>query len=131
MKHIFIRPLRMYDEDDKRAFVVAADACGKEFPANLFTLPSTRIMVAETGGEIVMYQPQFVSLNLGSLIPAGAPSSAQMAEAQHQLVSAAYLRAHADGLADIIAFSNNPATRQFALRHGFTATSDALRMEIR
>ena len=131
MKHIYIRPLRLYDEQDKASFVAAADASGKEFPKDVFTLPSTRIMVAEEGSEIVMYMPQFVSMTLGSLIPSGAPSQRQMAEAQHMLVAAAYERAHAEGFADVLAFSNNDLTRRFAMRHGFVPCADGLRMGLR
>lgn len=127
MKHIYIRPLRLHDELDKAAFIAAADASGKEFPKDVFTLPSTRIMVAERGDQIVMYQPQYVSLTLGSLIPVGVP----LAEAQHQLVAAAYTRAHAEGFADVLAFSSSELTRGFALRHGFIACQDGLRMELR
>lgn len=78
-----------------------------------------------------MYQPHFISLNLGSLIPVAGPSPSEMASAQHQLTAAAYTRAHAEGFADIIAFSNDEATRQFSFRHGFVGHPDALRMEIR
>lgn len=131
MKHIFVRPLRMYDEADKASFIAAADASGKEFPKDVFTLPSTRVMVAEMEGEIVMYQPQFLSMTLGSLIPFGLPTQPEMASAQHQLTSAAFTRAHAEGFADIIAFSNDNKTRAFAKRHGFIATKDGLRLEIR
>jgi len=131
MKHIYVRPLRLYDEQDKAAFVVAADASGKEFPKDVFTLPSTRIMVAEEEGRIVLYQPQFVSLNLGSLIPVIGATPSEMASAQHMLVAAAFTRAHSEGFADIFASSNNELTRRFALRHGFTETEDGLRLEIR
>lgn len=131
MKHCYVRPLRMYDEADKAAFIAAFDSSGKEFPHSFLTLPSTRIMVAESEGGIVMYQPQFISLNLGSIIPSGSPSGQCMASAQHQLTAAAFTRAHNEGLADIIAFSNDPSTRAFALRHRYIATPDALRLEIR
>ena len=131
MKHIYIRQLRMYDEADKAKFVVAADASGKEFPKDVFTLPSTRIMVAEKAGEILMYQPHFVSLNLGSLIPMAGISARYFASAQHQLTAAAFTRAHAEGLADIIALSNDPNTRDFAKRHGYVPCEVALRLEVR
>ncbi len=131
MIKIYVRPLRLYDELDKAAFVEAADASGKEFPQDVFTLPSTRIMVAEKGKEIVMYMPQFLSLTLGSLIPRGLQADHDLAEAQHHLVAAAFTRAHTEGFADILALSSNELTRRFALRHGFTATPDVLRMEIR
>lgn len=121
----------MYDEDDKAAFIVAADASGKEFPTDVFTLPTTRIMVAERGNEIVMYQPQFVSLNFGSLIPNGKQPDTLMASAQHQLLASAYTRAHTEGLADIIAFSNNAQTRKLALRHGFVQSLDGLILGVR
>jgi len=129
--HIYVRPLRLYDEEDKAAFVSAADASGKEFPRFVFTLPTTRIMVAEMGSEIVMYQPQFVSLNFGSLIPNGKQPDTLMASAQHQLLAAAYTRAHSEGLADIFTLSNNAQTRKLALRHGFIERLDAMRLEIR
>lgn len=120
----------MWDEADKAAFIAAADASGKEFPKDVFKLASTGIMVAEAEGQIVMYQPHFVSLQLGSIIPLiGTPS--EMASAQHQLTAAAFTRAHTEGLADIIAFSNDKHTRGFAKRHGFTASKDGLRLEIR
>ena len=131
MRHIFIRPLRMYDETDKAAFVVAADASGKEFPKDVFTLPSTRIMVAEKGTEIVMYMPQFLSMTMGSLIPNGKRTDREMAEAQHQLLACAYTRAHSEGFADIFASSNDICTRKFCIRHGATPWADALRLEIR
>lgn len=130
MRHIFCRPLRLHDEADKAAFIVAADKSGKEFPKDVFTLPSTRIMVAERGGEIVLYQPQFVSLTLGSLIPV-IDDPILMAAGQHQLFGAAYTRAHAEGLADIHCYSNNELTRGFALRHGFQEIPDCLRMGVR
>lgn len=131
MRHIYVRPLRMYDEMDKAAFVAAVDASGKEFPKDVFTLPSTRIMVAERGSEIVMFQPQFASLSLGSLVPHGQFSGGVMAEAQHQLVAAAYNRAHTEGFADIFASSNNADTRNFAMRHDFVPWADCLRREVR
>lgn len=131
MRHIYCRPLRLYDEADKAAFIVAADASGKEFPKDVFTLPSTRIMVAEAEGQIVLYQPQYLSLTLGSLIPSMQASRSEMASAQHQLTATAFTRAHAEGLADVLAFSNSPETRQFALRHGFNICEDGLRMAIR
>ena len=131
MKHIYCRPLRLYDEQDKAAFVAAADASGKEFPKDVFTLPSTRIMVAEDGGKILMYQPQFLSMTLGSLVPVGSLTQREFASAQHQLTAAAFTRAHTEGLADVIAFSNDPDTRAFALRHGFIALEDGLRWGIR
>jgi hypothetical protein len=130
MRHIYVRPLRMFDEGDKAAFIAAADASGKEFPKDVFSLPSTRIMVAEAAGEIVMYQPQFVSLNLGSLIPTIATPN-EMASAQHQLFAAAFTRAHFEGLANILAFSNDKNTRAFAKRHGFKASKDGLVMGVR
>ena len=130
-KHIFVRPLRMYDEIDKASFVAAADASGKEFPKDVFTLPTTRIMVAEIENRIIMYQPQFLSMTLGSLVPVGSLSQREFASAQHQLAAAAFTRAHTEGLADVIAFSSDPNTRDFALRHGFTAWEDGLRMGIR
>lgn len=130
MNHIYVRPLRLYDEADKAAFIAAADACGKEFPKDVFTLPSTRIMVAEREGKVVMYQPHFASLNLGSIIPViGTPS--ELASAQHQLTAAAFSRAHAEGFADIVAFSSNRETRSFAKRHGYKATKDGLILEVR
>jgi hypothetical protein len=131
MNHIWCRPLRMYDEADKAAFVAAVDASGKEFPKDVFTLPSTRIMVAECENRVILYQPQFISMTLGSLIPVGSLSQRELASAQHQLVAAAFTRAHAEGLADVIAFSNDPATRDFALRHGFTADADGLKLRLR
>lgn len=131
MRHIFVRPLRMHDEADKSAFIVAADASGKDFPKNVFTLPSTRIMVAEVENRVLLYQPQYLSMTLGSLVPVGSLSQREFASAQHQLTAAAFTRAHAEGLADVIAFSNDPATREFALRHGFTAWEDGLRLGIR
>jgi hypothetical protein len=134
MNHCFVRPLRLYDEADKAAFIDATDRCGKDFPKDVFSLPSTRIMVASTiqnGREaITMYQPQFISLNLGSLIPVGLPSASKMATAQHQLFAAAYTRAHLEGLADLVAFSNDEATRSFSMRHGLVAV-DGLRRDIR
>ena|ERR1035437_526153 len=131
MRHIWVRPLRLYDEQDKAAFVAAADASGKEFPKDVFTLPSTRIMVAEVESRIILYQPQFLSMTLGSLVPVGSLTQREFASAQHQLVAAAFTRAHTEGLADVIAFSNDPNTREFALRHGFTACGDGLRLGIR
>ena len=131
MRHIFVRPLRMYDEAEKAAFVAAANASGKEFPKDVFTLPSTRIMVAERGSEIVMYMPQFLSMTMGSLIPVGNPNDRSMAEAQHQLLAAAYTRAHTEGFADIFASSNDARTRKFCARHGANPWPDALRLEIR
>lgn len=120
----------MYDEVDKAAFIAAADKCGKEFPKDVFTLPSTRIMVAEKEGEIIMYQPQFISLVLGSLVPISNKDSL-LASAQHMLYGAAFTRAHNEGLADIQAFSNNEDTRKFAMRHNFKPIADCLRMDIR
>lgn len=131
MRHIYVRPLRMFDQADKAAFIAAADASGKEFPKDVFKLASTGIMVAEAEGQIVMYQPHFMSLNLGSLIPFGIPTGPEMASAQHQLTAAAFTRAHSEGFADIIAFSNDKNTRAFAKRHGFAPTKDGLRLEIR
>jgi hypothetical protein len=130
MKHIFVRPLRLYDEEDKAGFIKAADAAHRIFPKDVFALPSTRVMVAEMEGRILMYQPHFASLNLGSLIPLIATPS-EMASAQHQLFAAAFTRAHAEGFADIIAFSNDKGTRSFAKRHGFQASKDALIMGVR
>jgi len=131
MRPVFVRPLRMYDEADKAAFIVAADASGKEFPKDVFTLPSTQIMIAEREGQILLYQPQYLSMTLGSLVPVGSLSQKEFASAQHQLTAAAFTRAHTEGLADVIAFSNDPSTRAFALRHGFVAWGDGLRMGIR
>lgn len=131
MKHIWVRPLRLYDDADKAAFIVAADSSAKEFPKDVFTLPSTRIMVAEVENRIIMYQPQFLSMTLGSLVPVGSLSQREFASAQHQLTAAAFTRAHTEGLADVIAFSNDPNTRAFALRHGFLADKDGLRMGVR
>lgn len=128
MRNIYVRPL---GEADKAAFIVAADASDKEFPKDVFTLPSTQIMVAESAGNIVMFQPHFVSLTLGSLIPLGNPSDTTMAEAQRQLVAAAYTRAHAEGFADVFASSSDERTRKFATGHGFTPWADGLRLEIR
>jgi hypothetical protein len=121
----------MYDEADKAAFIAAADASGKEFPKDVFTLPTTRIMVAEAGEKIVLYQPHFVSLSLGSLIPAPLATNGLLAEAQHQLVAAAYTRVHTEGFADIFASSNDERTRGFAKRHGFVPWADGLRLEVR
>jgi hypothetical protein len=131
MRHVWVRPLRMYDEADKAAFVAAADASGKEFPKDVFTLPSTRIMIAEREGEILLYQAQYLSMTLGSLVPVGSLSQREFASAQHQLAAAAFTRAHTEGLADVIAFSNDPSTRAFALRHGFTARGDGLILGVR
>jgi hypothetical protein len=121
----------LYDEGDKAAFVLAADASGKEFPKDVFTLPTTRIMVAEVENRVIMYQPQFLSMTLGSLVPVGSLTQRELASAQHQLVAAAFTRAHTEGLADVIAFSNNPSTRAFSLKHGFTVWGDGLRLGIR
>ena len=131
MRHIWVRPLRMYDEADKAAFIAAADASGKDFPKDVFTLPSTRIMLAEEENRIIMYQPQFLSMTLGSLVPVGSLTQRELASAQHQLTAAAFTRAHTEGLADVIAFSNDPNTREFALRHGFVAWEDGLRLRLR
>jgi len=131
MKHVWVRPLRMYDEEDKAAFVLAVDSSGKGFPNDVFTLPCTRIMVAEVENRIIMYQPQFLSMTLGSLVPVGSLTPMELASAQHQLTAAAFTRAHAEGLADVIAFSSDPNTRDFALRHGFTAWGDGLKLRIR
>jgi hypothetical protein len=131
MGNIFVRPLRLYDDADKAAFVAAVEDSGKEFPKDLFTLPSTRIMVAEIENRIIMYQPQFLSMTLGSLVPVGSLTQREYASAQHQLVAVAFTRAHTEGLADVIAFSSSPATRAFALRHGFIAWGDGLRLGIR
>src|ERR1017187_3122473 len=131
MRHIYVRPLRLYDEDDKNKFIAAVDSSGKEFPNNVFTLPSTRIMVAEVESRIILYQPQFLSMTLGSLVPVASLTQREFAAAQHQLVAAAFTRAHTEGLADVIAFSNNPSTRAFALKHGFTVWGDGLRLGIR
>lgn len=131
MRHIWVRPLRMYDEADKAAFVAAADASGKEFPTDVFTLPSTRIMVAEAENRAILYMPQYLSMTLGSLVPVGSLTQRELASAQHQLTAAAFTRAHTEGLADVIAFSNDPNTREFALRHGFVAWEDGLRLRLR
>jgi hypothetical protein len=131
MTPIFVRLLRMHDEADKAAFIAAADASGKEFPKDVFTLPSTRIMIAERAGHILLYQPQFISMTLGSLVPVGSLSQREFASAQYQLSAAAFTRAHTEGLADVIAFSNDPSTRAFALRHGFVECTDGLRLGIR
>lgn len=131
MRHIYVRPLRMYDEADKAAFVAAVDASGKEFPKDVFTLPSTRIMVAEQGSVSVMYQPQFLSMTMGSIIPVGTITDRAMAEAQHQLLAAAYTRAHSEGFADVFASSNDDRTRTFCVRHGAVPWPDAIRLEIR
>ena len=131
MKHVYVRPLRMYDEEDKQRFVHLIEQSGKEFPKDVFTLPLTRIMVAEKEGEIVMYQPHFASLNLGSLIPVGGIMAGDFASAQHQLTAAAFTRAHNEGFADIIVLSNDPSTRKFAQRHGYLACDAVLRMEVR
>jgi hypothetical protein len=131
MRHIWIRPLRLYDEADREAFVAAADASGKEFPKDVFTLPSTRIMVAEIENRVILYMPQFLSVTLGSLIPVGSLTQQEFASAQYQLTQAAFTRAHAEGLADVIAFSNDPHTRAFALRHGFVERKDGLELRIR
>ena len=131
MRHIYVRPLRLYDEDDKNKFIAAVDSSGKEFPNNVFTLPSTRIMVAEVESRIILYQPQFLSMTLGSLVPVGSLTQRELASAQHQLVAAAFTRAQTEGLADVIAFSNDPSTRAFALKHGFTVWGDGLRLGIR
>lgn len=121
----------MYDEADKAAFVAAADASGKEFPTDVFTLPSTRIMVAEAENRAILYMPQYLSMTLGSLVPVGSLTQRELASAQHQLTAAAFTRAHTEGLADVIAFSNDPNTREFALRHGFVAWEDGLRLRLR
>lgn len=121
----------MYDEADKAAFIAAVDASGKEFPKDVFTLPSTRIMIAERAGKILLYQPQFLSMTLGSLVPVGSLTQREFASAQHQLTAAAFTRTHTEGLADVIAFSNDPNTRAFALRHGYIAREDGLRLEVR
>lgn len=131
MNHCYIRPLRLYDEVDKAAFIEAVDASGKEFPKDVFTLPSTRIMVAEENGKILLYQPQYTSMTLGSLVPVGSLTQREFASAQYQLVGSAFTRAHAEGLADVIAFSNDPNTRAFALRHGFSAREDGLILRLR
>lgn len=131
MKPVFVRPLRMHDDADKAAFIAAADASGREFPKDVFTLPSTRIMIAEREGQILLYQPQYLSMTLGSLIPVGSLTQHEFASAQYQLSAAAFNRAHTEGLADVIAFSNDPNTRAFALRHGFVAWEDGLRMRLR
>lgn len=131
MNHVYVRPLRIYDEQDKYSFIRSADACGKEFPKDVFTLPSTRIMVAEKGGEILMYQPHFVSLNLGSLIPVGSITAGEFASAQHMLTGAAFTRAHSEGFADIIAMSNDPSTQKFAKRHGYVSRPETLYLEVR
>lgn len=131
MKKVYVRPLRLYDEEDKRNFVSAADRSGKEFPRDVFTLPSTRIMVAESEGKVIMFQPHFASLNLGSLIPMAGITPLEFASSQHQLTAAAYTRAHTEGFADILALSNDPCTREFAKRHGYLECNDVLRLEIR
>ena len=131
MKHVFVRPLRMYDEADKAAFIKAADDSGKEFPKDVFTLPSTRIMVAEVDNRVILYQPQYISMTLGSLVPVGSLTQGEYASAQYQLANAAFTRAHTEGLADIIAFSNDVRTRAFAKRHGFVETKDGLIWGIR
>jgi hypothetical protein len=131
MGNIFIRPLRLYDDADKVAFVAAVEDSGKEFPKDVFTLPSTRIMIAEREGQILLYQPQYLSMTLGSLVPVGSLTQKEFASALHQLAAAAFTRAHTEGLADVIAFSNDLNTRAFALRHGFTAQGDGLRLGLR
>lgn len=131
MKKIYVRPLRLYDETDKAAFVAAADASGKEFPKDVFTLLSTRIMVAEAEGKVIMFQPHFASLNLGSLIPMAGISPFEFASSQHMLTAAAYTRAHSEGFADILALSNDLNTQEFAKRHGFIACDGVLRLEVR
>lgn len=131
MKHVWVRPLRLYDEQDKAKFIAAADACGKEFPKDVFTLPSTRIMVAEKEGEIVMFQPHYVSLNLGSLIPVSGIMAGDFASSQHMLTAAAFTRAHSEGFADIIAMSTDPSTQKFAKRHGYVSRPETLYLEVR
>lgn len=131
MKNVFVRPLRMYDEADKAAFVLAADASCKEFPKDVFSLPSTKIMVAECQNRVLLYQPQYLSMTLGSLVPVGSLTQRELALAQYQLAAAAFTRAHAEGLADVIAFSVDPDTRAYALRHGFVARKDGLQLGVR
>lgn len=134
MNHIYVRPLRMNDEADVAAFVAAVENCGLSFPSNVFSLPSTRVMVAERrqehGMEIVGYQPHYIPLVLGSFI-AISESDTELASAQHMLTAAAYTRAHQEGLAEILAPSNTEATQSYALRHGFTEAHKCLRMDVR
>ena len=128
--HIYVRPLAMKDWD---SFIASTEHSGKYFPSNVFTLPSTRVMVAEKREEgrleVIAYQPAYISLVLGSIVNVSA-SDVELASAMHQFTAAAYTRANAEGLADILAFTTNK-TEEFAKRHNFHPTHSALRMEVR
>lgn len=132
--HVYIRPLNPLDEADKKAFVVAAESSGLFFPSNVFTLSTTRVMVAERrephGVEVVAYQPSYIPVVLGSLVAVSA-SDTELASAQRMFTAAAYTRCHEQGLSDILMFSSTPETQAFASRHGYQKAHDAYRMEVR
>lgn len=135
MGHIYVRPLRLNDEEDRNAFVAAAESCVNGFPKELFALPSTVVMVAEKSDEygkrVVMYQPFYASLVLGSLVPVGGSSDSEMASAMHQMTAAAYTKAHEIGAAEVVMFSDTPATANFAQRHEYKQKHPAFSLEVR
>lgn len=132
MNPIYVRPLRG-DDADRAAFVAAVENSGRSFPKNVFTLPSTRVMVAEKleehGPEIVLYQPFYVSLVMGSYVGLGTDN--EIASALHQMTAHAYTRANGEGLAEILAFTHTGATEGFAKRHRFVEAHQAYRLDVR
>lgn len=133
--HIYIRPLNINDQSEVGEFVRWVEDSGRFFPKNALTLPSTRIMVAEKvtpdSKEILLYQPHYVSLSLGSYVSRGEISESETASALHQMTAAAFTRCHQEGLADILMLSEHPDTIAFALRHSYQEAHKAFRLEPR
>jgi hypothetical protein len=133
MNPIYVRPLRTNDPADAAAFAALADGGNRFYPRNVFTLPTTDVMVAEKivdgKPEPILYQPFYVSLVMGSFVGMGSPG--ELAQAQKMLTAAAYTRAHAQSMADIMVLSVNDETLHFGARHGFERAHTALRMDIR
>lgn len=133
MTPIYVRPLRIHDPADTAAFAALADGGNRFYPKDVFTMPTTEVMVAEKmvdgKPKPILYQPFYVSLVMGSFVGMGTPG--ELAQAQKMLTAAAYTRAHAQSLADIMVLSVNEETLDFAVRHGFERAHTALRMEIR
>ena len=111
---------------------MAMEDSGNIFPRSAFALPTTQIMFAQADDGILLTQPFYLSLVLGSLAWSGKPTEMEKAACQKAMVQAAFTIAHQNRLYDIRADTHTPETRAFALRHGFTIGNHAaLKMSVR
>lgn len=132
MEPVMVRTIRPGEIEQASLML---DASGRFFPHDVFTLPLTRLLVAERreGGYLrpILLQPLYPSLSLGSFVPYPDATAGEIASALSATTREAYSRANEWGMAELLVSTEHDRTTAFALRHGFAKAHTTYRMEVR